>query len=91
MLIETVCLFVSHFLWASLIAQVVKHLPAKHDPGSIPGQENPPEKGKANHSSILPWRILWTVYLWGHKESDTTERLSLTLSLYHCYGIICCR
>ena len=81
MLIETVCLFVSHLLWASLIAQLVKNLPAMQDPGLIPGQEDPLEKGKATHSSILPWRILWTVYLWGHKMSDTTERLSLTLSL----------
>ena len=39
------------------------------------GWEDPLEKGKAAHSSILAWRILWTV--WGHRESDTTERLSL--------------
>ena len=30
------------------------------------------------HSSVLPWRILWTeepggYSPWGHKESDTTE------------------
>ena len=24
------------------------------------GQEDPPEKGKITHSSILAWRILWT-------------------------------
>ena len=42
------------------------------------GWEDPPEKGKATHSSILPWRIPGTVYIpWGCKESDTTERLSL--------------
>ena len=41
------------------------------------GQEDPLEKGKATHSSILAWRIPWTVYSpWGRKESDTTERLS---------------
>ena len=33
-------------------------------------------KGKATHSSILAWRIPWTVH-GGHKESITTERLSL--------------
>ena len=32
----------------------------------------------ATHSSVLPWRILWTeepggYSPWGHKESDTTE------------------
>ena len=28
----------------------------------IPGLEDPLEKGKATHSSILAWRIPWTVY-----------------------------
>ena len=36
------------------------------------------EKGKATHSSILAWRIPGTVE--GCKESDMTERLSLSLS-----------
>ena len=27
------------------------------DTGSIPGQEDPPEKEMANHSSILAWGI----------------------------------
>ena len=30
------------------------------DPGSIPGLEDPLEKGMAIHSSILAWRIPWT-------------------------------
>ena len=30
------------------------------DLGLIPGQEDPLEKGKATHSSILSWRIPWT-------------------------------
>ena len=36
----------------------------------------------ATHSSILAWRILWTKEPggpWGHKESDTTEQLTLAL------------
>ena len=28
--------------------------------GSIPGQEDPLEKGMATHSSILAWQIPWT-------------------------------
>ena len=36
------------------------------------------EKGKATHSSILAWRILWTISPGGGKESDTTEHLSLS-------------
>ena len=30
------------------------------DPGSLPGQEDPLEKGMATHPSILAWRIPWT-------------------------------
>ena len=41
------------------------------------GWEDPLEKGKATHSRILAWRIPWTSP-WGHKESDTTEWLSLS-------------
>ena len=44
--------------------------------------EDPLEKGKTTHSSILALRIPWTAYSpWGHKESDTTERLLLR---FHC-------
>ena len=48
--------------------------------GSL-GQEDPPEKGMATHSSILDWEIPWTeepggLQSWGCKESDTTEQIS---------------
>ena len=45
----------------SLVAQMVKNMPAmqKSWVQSL-GQENPLEKGIATHSSILAWRILWT-------------------------------
>ena len=49
------------------------------DLGSIPGWEDPLEKGTATHSSILAWRIPWTEEPgtlrepWAHK----TEWLSL--------------
>ena len=37
--------------------------------------------GKATHSSILGWRIPLVGYSpWGHRESDRTEELSLSLS-----------
>ena len=43
------------------------------------GWEDALEKGKATHSSILAWRIPWSyASSWGHKESDMTERLSLS-------------
>jgi len=31
------------------------------DLGSIPGWEDPLDKGKATHSRILAWRIPWTL------------------------------
>ena len=63
---------------ASLIAQLVKNLPAVQEtPVQFLGWEDPLEKEKATHSSILAWRIPWTVLVHGISESDTTERLSL--------------
>ena len=48
--------------WASLVAQLVKNLPAMQETWvrSL-GWEDPLEEGKATHSSILAWRIPWTV------------------------------
>ena len=67
------------FNWASLVAQLVRNLPAMWETKvrSL-GWEDPLEKGKATHSNILAWRIPWTVYPWGRKESDTAELLSHT-------------
>ena len=48
-------------IWASLVAQTVKNLPAMLE---IEVQsldwEDPLEKGMATHSSILTWIIPWT-------------------------------
>ena len=46
---------------SSLIAQLVKNLPAMWETWvrSL-GREDPLEKGKATYSSILAWRILWS-------------------------------
>ena len=49
-------------LATSLIAQLVKNLPAMQEtPVRFLGQEDLLEKGKATHSSILAWRIPWTI------------------------------
>ena len=46
---------------ASLVAQVVKDLPAMQETwGQSLGQEDLLEEGMATHSSILAWRIPWT-------------------------------
>ena len=50
------------YSWASLEAQLVKNPPAMWETW-VPslGWEDSLEKGKATHSSILAWRIAWTV------------------------------
>ena len=50
------------YSWTSLVAQLVKNLPAMWEiwVQSL-GWEDPLEKGMATHSSILAWRIPWTV------------------------------
>ena len=59
---------------ASLVAQMVKHLPTMQETWvrSL-GGEDPLEEGMATHSSILAWRISWTEVQsmespWGRKE-----------------------
>ena len=44
------------------------------DLGLIPGLGRSPGEGKATHSSVLAWRILWTV------ESMESQRLGTQLS-----------
>ena len=50
------------YSWASLVAQLVKSLSAMRETwvGSL-SWKDPLEKGKATISSILAWRIPWTV------------------------------
>ena len=63
------------YSWASLVAQLVKNPPAMQETWVLfLYSEDPLEKGTSAHSSILAWRIPW-----GHKDSDTTEWLTLSL------------
>ena len=63
---------------ASLIAQLVKNLPAVQESWvRLPGREDPLEKEMATHSSVFAWRISWTEEPGGlqfmrSQESDTT-------------------
>ena len=71
--------------WASLVVQLVKNPPAMRETWVCSlGWEGPLEKGKATHSSILAWRILWTVQTVGlPRVGHETERLSLlTFPMY---------
>ena len=55
------------------MAQLVKNLPAVQETWvRTLGWEDPLEKGKTTHSGVLTW---------GRKESHTTERLSLSLTI----------
>ena len=73
-------LFFQYYKWASLVAQLVKNPPAMQETWirSL-GWEDPLEKGKATHSSILAWRIPCTVYSMGSLRVHMTERLPLSL------------
>ena len=62
---------------------MVKNLPAMQETKirSL-GWDDPLEERMSTHSSILAWRIPWTEKpggygIWGRKESDMTERLSI--------------
>ena len=49
-------------VWASLVAQTVKNLPAVQETGvQSLGWEDFLEKGKATHTSILAWRIPYSL------------------------------
>ena len=61
------------YSWAFLMAQLVKNPPAMQETWARSlGWEDPLEKEKATHSSILAWRI-HGYSPWGGKELDTTE------------------
>ena len=72
------------------MAQLVKNLPAMQETlVQFLGWEDPLEKGKATHSSILAWEFHGLYSPWGRKESDMTEWLSLTHSLTEDWLVDC--
>ena len=86
--IYTVCVlfqFYVNYVWlystASLVSQTVKNLPTMRDTWvQSLGWEDPLEKERATHFSILAWRSPWTeAIVYGIIESDTTERLTLCI------------
>ena len=54
--------YLLQYSWASLVVQLVKNPPTIWETGvrSLCWAD-PLEKGKATHSSIMAWRIPWTV------------------------------
>ena len=53
-------ILLQNFCRTSLVAQMVKHLPAMQETWvQSLGQEDPLEKEMATHSSTLAWKIPW--------------------------------
>ena len=76
--------------YASLVAQLVKNLPAMQETWvwSL-GWEDPLEKGMATHPSILAWRIPWTLSMGSQRVRHewvtfTFTVLSFFISYYNC-------
>ena len=69
------------YSWASLVAQLVKNLPAVRETWvwSL-GWEDPLKKQNATHSSILAWRIPWTVH--GVTKSWTQLGATFTFTFF---------
>ena len=74
------------YSWASLVAQLVKNLPAMRETRvwSL-GWEDPPEKGKATRASILAWRNPGTTQSMGSQKvrHDWVTFTSLSIPLLH--------
>ena len=68
------------YSWPLLAVQLVKNPPAMWETWvrSL-GWEDPLEKEKATHSSILAWRIPWAVKSMGSQRVGLDEWLSLSL------------
>ena len=70
--------------WASLVAQPVKNPPAKWEAWvQSLGWEDPLDKGKATHSSILAWRIPWTAQSAGSQRAGHDRATSTSLRHTH--------
>ena len=82
-------IYISFFRFFSMVVQMVKNPPAMQETQvQSLGREDPLQKGMVTHSSILAWRIPWIEEPaghspWGHKESDTTKQLTLSIIGYY--------
>ena len=69
--------------WDSLVAQMVKSLPAVQETQvQSLGREDPLEKEMATHSSILAWKTLWMEEP-GRLQSMGSQRVGVTSLLLH--------
>ena len=72
-------------IWTSLLTQHVKNPPAVWETWvwSL-GWEDPLEKGMATHSSILAWRISWTVHGVTKRQTQLRDFQFTSLHIYIC-------
>ena len=76
--------YLLQYSWASLVAQLVKNPPAMQETWvQSLGWEDPLEKGKAAHSNILAWRILWTI------QSMGSHRVGHDRETFTFIGLVC--
>ena len=69
---------------ASLVAQMVKTLPAMQETRvQSLGYEDPLDEGMATHSSILAWRIPWT------EEPGGLQSIELQRVRHNCSDLAC--
>jgi len=67
------------------VAQLVKNPPAMQETWVLSlGWEDPLEKGKATHSSILAWRVPWTEKSTGSQRVLGTETFTSLHPKYIC-------
>ena len=72
-----------HYFGASLVAQLVKNLPAVKETRFASWVGKVPWRRERLHTPVFWPREFHGLYSpWGHKESDTTERLSLSLLVW---------
>ena len=82
-------------LWASLVAQLVKDLPAVQETWiQFLGQEDPLEKEMTIRSSILAWRMPWTeepgrLQFMGSQRIGHDRTLHFTLDVGQLFTICC--
>ena len=82
---------ISIYIWASLMAQRLKHLPGMRETQvQSLGREDPLEKEMATHSSTLAWRIPWREEP-GGLQSTGSQRVGhdWATSLTHIYMCVC--
>ena len=74
------------YSWASLVAQMVKNLPAMCETWvQSLGWEDPLEEGMATHSTIPAWRIPWTEEP-GGLQSPELQRVGCDCTTKHSTG-----